>query len=105
MTKIPSIEKTEDFIYRLEIKRGTPLSDPDVPHLLAFEQLINHVGAFHSMDVTILRDGERANDIEFYSFKHARQHDMIHASFTFYDNTNRVIEHDYLLKVILRYLI
>ena len=39
MTKIPSIEKTEDFIYRLEIKRGTPLHDPNVPHLLAFETI------------------------------------------------------------------
>ena len=68
MTKIPSTEKTDDFIYRLEINRNSPLHDPDVPHLLMFEQFVDHIGQFHSMDVVILRDGNRANDIEFYSF-------------------------------------
>lgn len=104
MTKIPSIEKTEDFIYRLEIKRGTPLHDPSVPNLLAFDQFIGSAGAFHSMDVTILRDGQRANDIEFHSFEHARQCEMTYTKFIFHDNANCVIEHDYLLTVILRYL-
>ncbi len=105
MTKIPSIEKTEDFIYRLEIKRGTPLHDPSVPNLLAFDQLFGSAGAFHSMDVTILRDGQRANDIDFHSFEHVRQCEMIYVKFKFHDNTTRVTDHDYLLTVILRYLI
>ena len=105
MTKIPSIEKTEDFIYRLEIKRGTPLHDPSVPNLLAFDQFIGSAGAFHSMDVTILRDGQRANDIEFHTFEHACQADMTYVRFTFHDHANRVPDHDYLLTVILRYLI
>ena len=105
MTKIPSIEKTEDFIYRLEIKRGTLLYDPNAPHLLAFDQLTDHVGTFHSMDVVALRDGQRANDMEFHSFEHVRHAGIAHVKFRFYDNTNRVSEHNYILKVILRYLI
>ena len=106
MTKIPSIEKTEDFIYRSEIKKGTPLHDPDVPHLLAFELHTGPGGTLHSMDVTTIRDGQHANDVEFRSFEHVRQHPKItYLKFIFHDNSNRVIEHDYLLTVILRYLI
>jgi hypothetical protein len=106
MTKIPSIEKTEDFIYRIEIKRGAPLHNPDGPHLLAFEQFIGPGGgAFHSVDVTILRDRQRVNDIDFYSFEHIRQCDITYVKFTFYDHAHCVTDHDYLLTVILRYLI
>ena len=105
MTKIPSIEKTEDFIYRFAINRGAPLHDPDGPHLLAFEQFIGPGGAFHSMDVITLRDGQRVKDIEFYSFEHIRQCDITYVKFTFYDHANCVTDHDYLLTVILRYLI
>ena len=105
MTKIPSIEKTEDFIYRLEIKRGTPLHEPDMPHLVTFDQFIGPVDTFHSMDVTTLRDGQRVTDIEFRSFEHVRQGNMTYINFIFHDNANCVIEHDYLLTVILWYLI
>ena len=91
MTKIPSIETTEDFIYRLEIKWGTPLHDPDMPHLLAFEQFIGPAGTFHSMDVTTLRDGQHVKDIEFRSFEHVSQRDMTYTKFTFHDNANCVI--------------
>jgi hypothetical protein len=105
MTKIPSIEKTEDFIYRFEIKGGTPLHDPENPHLLAFEEFIGPVGSFHSLDVTILKDKQRANDLEFQSFEHVRQPNMTYVKFKFLDYAGRVTEHDYLLKVILRYLI
>jgi hypothetical protein len=105
MTKIPSIEKTEDFIYRIEIKKGAPLHDPDAPHLLTFDQFVGPAGSFHSMDVTVLRDKQRANDIEFRNFEHVRQPNMTYVKITFYDNANRIIEHDYLLTVILRYFI
>ena len=106
MTKIPSIEKTEDFIYRFAINRGTPLHDPDDPHLLAFEQFIGPpAGAFHSVDVTILRDRQRVNDIEFRSFEHIPHRNITYVKFTFYDHANCVTDHDYLLTVILRYLI
>jgi len=105
MTKVPSIEKTEDFVFAMEIKKGTPLKDPNAPHLLVFEEFVGSVGSFHSMDVITLRDGQRSNDIEFYSFEHARKDDVAHVNFTFYDNANRVNEHDYVLKLILRYLI
>ena len=43
-------------------------------------------------------------DIEFRSFEHVSQRDMTYTKFTFHDNANYVIEHDYLLTVILRYL-
>ena len=105
MTKIPSIEKTEDSIFRLEIKKGSPPTNSDAPHLLAFEQFIEPVGIFHSMDVTIFRDGQRANDVEFYSFQHVRQPTMTYIHFAFHDYHSCVAEHDYLLTVVLRYLI
>ncbi len=105
MTKIPSTEETDDFIYRFEIRKGTPLHDPNKPHLLVFEQCVGPAGSFHSMDVTILRDGKRANDIEFRSFEHLREPNMTHIKFRFCDDANRVSSHDYLLTIILRYLI
>ena len=105
MTKIPSIEKTEDFIYRFEVKKGVSLHRPDEPHLIAFEQFVGPSGSFHSLDVTILRSGQRATDIEFRSFEHFRNANLTCVKFMFYDYTHRVIEHDYLLTIILRYLI
>jgi hypothetical protein len=105
MVRIPSIEKTEDFIYRFEIKRGIPLHDPNDPHLLGFEQFVGPAGLFHSIDVVALRDGQRANDIEFRSFEHLRQPEMTYVKFKLYDHASHVTEHDYLLTVILRYLI
>jgi hypothetical protein len=103
MTKIPSIENTEDYIYRFEIKKGTPLHDPDKPNLLVFEQFTEPAGVFHSLDVTIFRDGKRANDIEFRNFEHLRDPHLTRVIFSFCDNTQRVSEHDYLLTIILRY--
>ena len=71
MTKIPSIEETEDFIYRFEIKKGAPLHDPGNPHFLVFEQFIGPTGVFHSMDVyRFSEQGLHANDIELRSFEH-----------------------------------
>jgi len=105
MTKIPSIEMTEDFIYRIEIERGTPLHDPSDPHLLAFEQFIDPAGPFHSIDVTTLRDKQRATDIQFRSFAHMRESNMAHVKLIFFDSAYRVSEHTYLLTVVLRYLI
>lgn len=104
MTKIPSIEKTDDFIFRSEIKKGTAQHDPDAPHLLVFDLFAKPAGPFHSMDVTALKDGFRTNDIEIYSFEHLRHSDIAYVRFKFYDNANLVSEHHYLLTVILRYL-
>ncbi len=70
MTKIPSIEKTDDYIYRAKFNKGAPIEEPDDPHLLLFQIFPQATGPFHSMDITILRDGHRANDIEFRSFEH-----------------------------------
>jgi hypothetical protein len=104
LTKIPSIEKTEDFIYRFEIKRGTPLHDPNEPHLLAFENGTSKAGIFHSLDVTVFRDGQKTVDVELQSFEHWRDSNLTCVRFKFHDTTHNVIEHDYLLSVILRYL-
>lgn len=104
MTKIPSIEKTEDFIYRFEIKKGASLHDRDEPHLLVLEGFIGPVGVFHSMDVTVFRNGHRATDIEFRGFDHFRDTNITSVKYTFYDSAHRVTDHDYLLTVILRYL-
>ena len=105
MTKIPSIEKTADFIFRSEIKKGTVQHEPDAPHLLFFFLFVTPVGPFHSVDVVTFRDGRRTNDIEFYSFEHMRSGNTAYATFKFYDYANVITEHDYLLTVILRYLI
>jgi hypothetical protein len=105
MTKIPSIEKTDDFIYRFVIKRDSPLHDPDDPHLLMIDEFVGPGGSLHSIDMTVLRDGQRANDIEFRSFEHVRDPSMTWLKFKFRDYTNQVSEHEYLLTVILRYFI
>jgi hypothetical protein len=104
MTKIPSTEKTEDFIYRFEIKKGAPLHDPGNPHFLVFEQFIGPTGIFHSMDVSVFRNMRRANDIEFRSFEHRGDTNLTFVKCTFHDNAHHVTDHDYLLTVILRYL-
>jgi hypothetical protein len=104
MTKIPSIEKTEDFIYRFEIQKGAPLHDPDKPNHLVAEQFIGPTGVFHSTDVTVFRDKLRANDVELRGFEHLRDSNLTFVKFTLHDSAHHVPDHDYLLTVILRYL-
>jgi hypothetical protein len=104
MTKIPSIEKTEDFIYRFEIRKGAPLYSSDKPNFLVIEQFIGPTGVFHSMDVSVFRNMQRANDVEFRSFEHFRDPNLTCIKFTFFDNKHHVMDNDYLLTVILRYL-
>jgi hypothetical protein len=104
MTKIPSIEKTDDFIYRFEIRIGTLLHDPADPHLLAVEQYTDPASAFHSIDVSVSRDKRRAVDVEFRGFEHCRGVNMTCVKFKFLDHAHHVSNHDYLLTVILRYL-
>ncbi len=70
MTKIPSIEQTNDFIYRIEVAKGARLADANCPNLLMFEGYSESVGPLHSLDVTVLRDGLRATDIEFRGCEH-----------------------------------
>jgi hypothetical protein len=104
MATIPTIERTEDFIYRLEVKKGTPLRDHGEPNVLVFEQGVELATGFHSMDVMVLRDMARASDIEFRSFEHFRDRHMTFVRFIFHDHLHDVMAHDYLLTVILRYL-
>ena len=106
MTKIPSIEKTDDYIYRAKFNKGVPIEEPDDPHLLLFQIFPQATGPFHSMDITVLRDGHRANDVEFRSFEHLVFSDgSAFAVFKLYDRSGPIAEHDYLLTAILRYLI
>jgi hypothetical protein len=103
LTKIPSIEKTDDFIYRFEIKKSTPHVSDD-PHLLVFEGGVGPGKGFHSMDVTILRDGQRTKNVELRSFEHFPEPNLTYIKFEFYDASHKISDHDYLLTVILRYL-
>jgi hypothetical protein len=103
LARIPSTEKTKDFIYRVEVKKGTPLHDPNAPTLLVFEDYVAPAGAFHSLDVTVLRDEQPAPGIDLCSFEHMRERNMSYVKFIFNDATHCVLDHDYLLTMILRY--
>lgn len=106
MTKIPSIEKTDDYIYRATRSKGAAIEDPNDPHLLLFQIFPQATGPFHSLDITMLRDGQRANDIEFRSFEHFMSSDRIaYAVFKLYDRSGPVSEHHFILTAILRYLV
>jgi hypothetical protein len=107
VTKIPSVEKTDDYIYRAKINKGPRVEEPEDPHMLLFQIFPEATGPFHSMDITILRDGRRANDVEFRSFEHfgSSKDTLAYAVFKLYDRSGPVAEHDYILTAILRYLI
>ena len=107
MTKIPSTEKTDDSIFRFQIKKYSTPDNPSDPHALGFDHFFERFGTFHSMDVTVMRDGHDARDVEFLSFEHNvdRKFDLTHVRFRFRDEKNRVVEHDYIFTVIVRYLI
>lgn len=102
MAKIPSTEKTNDFIYRMEVKSGTSLRADD-PHLLIIEEFVGPAGSLHSMDITILRDGQRVDEVEFRSFEHSRQPNITYIKLVFYDHAHNVVRHNYLLTIVLRY--
>jgi hypothetical protein len=104
MTSIPSTERTNDFIYRVELKKGAPSNDRKARNLLVFEAYVEPLGALHSMDITILRDGQRATDIDFRSFEHVRGNCMSYVKLAFCEKSHRIGEHGYLLTIILRYL-
>ena len=115
MTKIPSIQSTNDFIFRKEWQKGNPASDPDNPHLLVIDGLFNpsnaldepieSLGSFHSLDVTVFRDGKQTNDVDLLTFHHRRNETSCWFSLEFVDPQNIVAEHDYLVTIILRYLV
>jgi hypothetical protein len=114
VTKIPSTQSTNDFIIRTEVDKGYPLREPDNPHLLVIDGLfdpstasdgpIASLGPFHSLDVTVMRDGKQANDVNLETFRH-RCHEMTcWFSLEFSDVQHMVSDHKYLVTVILRYL-
>ena len=115
MPKIPSNQSTNDFIFRQEWPKGYPPQDPDNPHLLVIDGLFNpsnasdepiaSLGAFHSLDVTVFRDGKQANDVDLDTFHHRRNEMTFYFSLEFSDAQKIVSEHTYLVTVILRYLI
>ena len=115
MTKIPSHQSTNDFIFREEWQKGYPPRDPDNPHLLVIgggfnpstcsDEPIKSLGAFHSLDVTVFRDGKQANDVGLDTFHHRRHEMSFWFSLEFSDPQNIVSEHKYLVTVILRYLV
>jgi hypothetical protein len=115
VTKIPSNQSTNDFIFREEWQKGYPLRDPDDPHLLVIDGLFNpstcsdepvaSLGSFHSLDVTVFRDGKQANDVNLRTFHHRRHEMDCYYSLEFSDAGNTVSEHEYLVTVILRYLV
>jgi len=105
MVRIPSTEQTDDFIYRFEVKQGEPPYDPNIPNLLVFEGHVDPAARFHSMDILITRDGERAFDIDFRSFELQHGKHMNHIKLVFHEPVFPIAEHNYLLTIILRYLV
>src|SRR5436309_1885271 len=101
MTKIPSTEKTDDYIYRAKRDKGAPIEDPNDPHLLLFQIFPEATGPFHSLDIIVLRDGHRANDVEFRSFEHyASDEKSAFALIKLYDRSGPVADHEYMLTAI-----
>ena len=115
MTKIPSIQSTNDFIFRKEWPKGYPLRDPDNPHLLVIDGLFNpsnssdepigSLGSFQSLDVTVFRDGNQVNDVGLNTFHHRHDKTACWFSLEFTDAQNSVSDHNYLVTIILRYLV
>ncbi|MCX7313713.1 MAG: hypothetical protein NTV56_18810 [Alphaproteobacteria bacterium] len=112
--RIPSTQSSQDFIFRVEVDKGDPARDPDNPHLLVIDGTFNpstcsdepigSLGAFHSLDATVFRDGKQANDVDLLTFHHRRNEMTFSFSLEFSDPHNIVCEHTYLVTVILRYL-
>lgn len=115
MARIPSIQPTtNDFIFRQAVEKGSSLPDPDNPHLLVIDGFFNpsnasdepleSLGAFHSLDVIVFRDGEQVDDVEVIIFHHHRCKMKCYYSLEFSDAGNTVFDHEYLVTVVLRYL-
>jgi hypothetical protein len=115
MTKIPSNQSTHDFIFRIEVGKGYALRDTDNPHLLGIDgffdpsrcsdEPIKSLGSFHSLDVTVLKNKKHSNEVELRTFHHQRHEMDCWFSLEFSDAGNTVSEHEYLITVILRYLV
>jgi hypothetical protein len=115
MTNIPSNQSTNDFIFRKEVEKGYPFHEAGKPHLLVIDGLFNpstasdapikSSGPFHSLDVTVFRDGNLTNNVDLHAFHHRRNVELNWFSLEFFDAQNIVSEHRYLLTVILRYLV
>ena len=103
MTQIPSIERTDDQIFRVRIEKGGPsAADSSSPHQVVFELFVDPTGPLHSVDFVSYRDGLRAPDLEFCNFKHVGSKNA-YVRFDFVDRHRCALEHEYLLSVILRY--
>lgn len=106
MAKIPSIEKTNDYIFRAELKKGAPREADEPANLVRFEHFIEAPGPLHSIDFVTYRDGTRANDLRFQSFEHhVGPPETAFVQLKFLDPVYAAVDHDYLVTVILRYLV
>ena len=103
MTRIPSTQQTDDFIFRYLIKKGAPHSSPDILDLLEFDGFVSPAGPIHSIDVTMHRDRKPAPEIELRSIEYMPQGDAAFVLFKFRDRGKHVAEHEYVLTAILRY--
>ena len=105
MASIPSIETTDDYIFRMELKKGMVRWPDDPPNLIMFEHFAAPTGPLHSIDFVTYRDGARAKDLEFLSFDHSPAAGLALVRLKFLDPAYPAFEHDYLVTVILRYLV
>jgi hypothetical protein len=114
MPHIPSLERTEDLIFRELITRGTQQLACNNPHdfiVDLFFEPLNHfdepkptLGAVHSFAITVRRDGIPANDIQLQHVRHRRGEQFSVLIIQMRDDQCVVAEHEYLVTIILRYL-
>jgi hypothetical protein len=101
MTRIPSIDDTDDLVFHIR-----PQKDPDSPaNLLIFEKFVRPSGPLHSMEVYTFRDKARVHDIELLEFKHHVGTGPTFVRLTFTDLSPSPGDHDYILKLILRFIV
>ena len=76
----------------------------DDPHTVKFENSINHVGEFQSMEVQTKRDGILVYDIGLYSFHHTPRGQGSWVTFQYTDEKNCIKDHEYKLFATLHFL-
>lgn len=112
MPKIPSLERTEDFIIRKVIERGSVQPADTEPNCLVEWIFMDpqksmdlppvELDALHSFDITVHRDGQRVGDVHLRSFQSAEDNVI---ALELVDDNHVVAEHEYVVTMILRYLV